>query len=436
MIYNTKDLIDRALDLADCANTSFLSHREMERYLNEAYNEVYQMAINHGDDNFVKHLALNPRGRTRLPKDFYALRCVKDRNGYMYKRLSLDSTSNEPGYNIINNELVISGNGTATDVTYYPMPKHLTIQFDEKRLDFIDEKFTIWDLNNRYFVYYQEIEESEPPETVKMIKIYDMANDAFNQTEVDYIVSGILVSLSTFFVWGDDDHIHEYDLATGDQIDEWNPGLYPVKMKNGVVKFGRYNDETKEFYFEDNTYVLEFEDDVNIYSHIVASPAHFYYVDNNGTLYEYDRMKQDALVIDYNVNDRLLKYKEVDKEDGILYFKYCPMIFSRGFDRACVLDEIRQPIDCDFVRFYGFTDEYMIYSDGYNMYAKGNLPNVEMNYPNSTYFTLIAYIIATYLIAKQQGDVTILGAQKEKALQDFCDNMPDQYMNYRITNVY
>ena len=50
MIYTTKDLLKRALDLCDCANTDFLSNEEKERYLNESYAELYQKAIDRGDD--------------------------------------------------------------------------------------------------------------------------------------------------------------------------------------------------------------------------------------------------------------------------------------------------------------------------------------------------------------------------------------------------
>jgi hypothetical protein len=132
MFYTTSELIERAKNLADCGNTDFLSHEECEQYLNDAYNEIYQLAINRGDDWFVK--TMNVNSKANLPNDFYSLRSVKGANGYMYKRRSLSATINEPGYEIINNKLVISGQmPISCEVTYYPLPKHLTLQRPEKK---------------------------------------------------------------------------------------------------------------------------------------------------------------------------------------------------------------------------------------------------------------------------------------------------------------
>ena len=78
----------------------------------------------------------------------------------------------------------------------------------------------------------------------------------------------------------------------------------------------------------------------------------------------------------------------------------------------------------------------MIYTDGVEFYKRGVLPETVFNYPNNTYYTLIAYIIATYIIAKQGGDVSILAAQKEKAELDFEDNVADSWSAVRIKNVY
>lgn len=437
MIYTTKDLLKRALDLCDCANTDFLSNEEKERYLNESYAELYQKAIDRGDDSFVKYLTANSYD-TPLPRDFYALRAVKSSNGYMYKRRPLNATINEPGYNIINGRLIISGNlATGAEVTYYPMPKHLTFQYDEKVIGLLDDDFEVCDNNGQYFVYYFYKHDEEQADNIHYVRVYDMLNETFNDFVIEGEAKEIYASKSTFFIRYSSVLTKEYSYQNGDILSE-NTKLNQVfvRVRNGLYKICDYDPETKTLTLENHEYVLDIAAGSNLHSYVVASPAHFYYVDDKGLLYEYNRRDGESLVIDDNVAPKYLRYKAVDKEDGILYYKDCPMIFSRGFNRSEVLDEIRQPLDIDYANFYGFTDNYALYGDGYTMYAIGNLPDVEMNYPNSEWFTLIAYKIALYVIAKQQGDVSILSAQYEKQLEDYFENATDQYMVTRITNVY
>jgi hypothetical protein len=206
--------------------------------------------------------------------------------------------------------------------------------------------------------------------------------------------------------------------------------------KSGLVRFCTYIQGTKTLTYNGHEYVLEFAENNRSLSKILATDNRFYYIDTSGTLYEYDKEEQEATVIDEGVDQNYLKYKEVDKEDGVLYLKNGPMIFSRGFDRSEVLENIRQPIDCEYTKFYGFTDNYILFGDGANVYAVGNLPDVTMNYPNATYFALIAFKIATYLIAKQGGDVSLLAVQQEAAYEQYYDQVSDCYETVRIKNVY
>ncbi len=432
MFYTTSELIERAKNLADCGNTDFLSHEECEQYLNDAYNEIYQLAINRGDDWFVK--TMNVNSKASLPNDFYSLRSVKGANGYMYKRRSLSATINEPGYEIINNKLVISGQmPTSCEVTYYPLPKHLTLQRAEKEMGIKDNGYEVFDNNSRYFVYYKR-QTALPSDILKLV-IYDLNNDVELEINIDYVPNNITCSKSTFFVFSD--NIYEYDYnGNVISVQSSSPIYGPIGTKSGIVKFCTYVPATKTLTYNGKDYVLEFVENVNTIAKILTTDNKFYYIDTAGNLYEYDKNELEATVIDTGVSTSYLKYKEVDKEDGILYYKNSPMIFSRGFDRSGVIDNIRQVIDCEYTSFYGFTDNYVLYGDGYNVYAKGNLPDVVMNYPNATYFTLIAYRIACYLIAKQGGDVTLIVAQQEKAYQQYYDNVSDAYEVVRIKNVY
>ena len=433
MLYKTSELLKRAKNLADCGNTDFLSFDESMQYLNDAYGEIYQTAINRGDDWFVKNIKMN-HNEMVLPKDFYTLRSVKGVNGYMYKRRALSSTVYEPGYEIINGKLKISGSiPTGAEITYYPLPAFLTMQREEKELGIKDNNYTMFDNNSRFFVYFKII--PAVPSSIYRIYSYDLDNDVETTIDINYTPNYILCSKSTFFVFGD--NIYEYDYQCNVKSVQSSSPIYgPMLTKSGLVRFCTYVQGTKTLTYNGHEYVLEFAENNRSLSKILATDNKFYYIDTSGTLYEYDKELQEATVIDEGINQDYLKYKEVDKEDGVLYLKDCPMIFSRGFDRSEVLENIRQPIDCEYTKFYGFTDNYILFGDGANVYAVGNLPDVTMNYPNATYFALIAFKIATYLIAKQGGDVSLLAVQQEAAYEQYYDQVSDCYETVRIKNVY
>ena len=47
--YNAKDLIQQATMLADLQNSDFISWKENIMFLDNAWTELYQSLINHGD---------------------------------------------------------------------------------------------------------------------------------------------------------------------------------------------------------------------------------------------------------------------------------------------------------------------------------------------------------------------------------------------------
>ena len=89
MKYTSRELVDRALHLADIANTSFLSHKECTQYINDAWTSVFQWLINKGDTQFVKEVDLmNGYGGTNdyteyeLPEDLYQIKSVKNKHRF------------------------------------------------------------------------------------------------------------------------------------------------------------------------------------------------------------------------------------------------------------------------------------------------------------------------------------------------------------------
>lgn len=448
MTYSTKQLVERALDLANCANTDFLSHKELTQYINDAYNNCYQISINRGDDNFVKTLEIH-NGTVILPKDFYSLRSVKGKNGYLFKRKTFDTPDFAPGYEIINNKINITGLTTGVDVTYYPLPKYLTIQENERPIEIeandASEDYKVSDANNQYFIYYKKVEEiikSDDPdqddtlEITHYIYIKDMLNNTISENIVENEIDAIYTSnTDTFWTKQNDKYIlYDIELNKRKEIDIENNIL--VRNKNGSINIAS-RDENK-ITIKGLEHDLETKDDSKILDLIVLGNYSIFYYDEDFNLYVKDFINEDTVLIDEKLDNKItIRYKNIDNEDGLLYVTdKGPNIYSLGFDLGNSSD-VKQVIDCDYENIIAFTDKSVIYNDNsMTLKAIGNIPNVMMNVPNSAYYSLIAYTIATYLIAKQQGDVTLIQAQREKALADYYDCQQDDYNVVRIKNIY
>lgn len=139
MKYSCRQIMERALKLADLTNTDFLTHEELIDYLNDAFISLFQSIINNGDKVFVKEVNLNTGGGNvdvPLPKDFYQMHSLVSKDsGKVYQRASVSQTKCSNTYDIVNNRLRLNGIVAPLVLTYYPIPKWLSFQDKELKLD-------------------------------------------------------------------------------------------------------------------------------------------------------------------------------------------------------------------------------------------------------------------------------------------------------------
>jgi len=130
--YNAKDLIQQATMLADLQNSDFISWKENIMFLDNAWTELYQSLIDHGDKTYLQEFSFSGE-RTYLPDDFYQLYYVCYTNGTYEKpiaRKAKTSTGQGPYYDIVGNELIIYrdsvSNMNKIKVQYYPVKWSIT----------------------------------------------------------------------------------------------------------------------------------------------------------------------------------------------------------------------------------------------------------------------------------------------------------------------
>ena len=118
MKYTASSIVKRAFNLADLANTDFISYTETTEYLNDAWREVYDYIINHGDKQFVSEVILGGPSSSNfyteytLPWDLYRIQAIQSISGsYQVERRSPTGTT---GYEIVNNKLRIYGSASYT----------------------------------------------------------------------------------------------------------------------------------------------------------------------------------------------------------------------------------------------------------------------------------------------------------------------------------
>ena len=141
MKLRTSQLIDRALHLADIANTDFLTHSELNAYLNDAWQAVYQTLINKGDKAFVKEVELMTTAgigdyvEYELPEDLFQVLSIKHKySGSLIKRHAESEAINSNSYEIVNDKLRLYGvQSQALVLTYWVNPKYLS--FPDRSID-------------------------------------------------------------------------------------------------------------------------------------------------------------------------------------------------------------------------------------------------------------------------------------------------------------
>lgn len=135
--YTTKDIVNRAKQLADLNNSDFISWNENVNLLNENWQKIYQQLIDNGDKTFIKEFETVSLNKIKLPCDFYQLFSVELIPSC---RQILRKAKSEPEssltYDIENDYLILYGTvSEKIRIKYIPIPQTLTLQNETKDID-------------------------------------------------------------------------------------------------------------------------------------------------------------------------------------------------------------------------------------------------------------------------------------------------------------
>lgn len=405
--YNSKDIINRAKRIADLENSDFITYNEQVQMLNDCYNEVYQKIINKGDLYFVKEVYMN--NGDELPYDFYQLHDITKETIHLKRG---------DDYKLVNNKLVLI-NYDNVKVSYFPIPNSLFIEADPVE-HILNSNFEYGN-KSAIFPYYNDyINISLGSNSIILFKYKDdSVSKAVDMLPMNY--------------WMDRNYIYVLGYT--------NVNTSPASPKYlRLLEFSiSYNSDYGNHLVVDKTYDNKFS---NVYYDNVAIdiPNH---------------------IIHYKKDSEYHTFNYIDKVDSTIEFEY--PYSGTGFLKDGEVYNSVSMVNNECIYIDTETNSYKLTTKvkelapvgvnppillkvdeetGYGYTFEGSIiysafDNTELEYPNNLFFSYMAYKLAVYMKARQNGDYSKLLPLVKEAELHFFDTLSDDSNDYTtIENVY
>ena len=410
MKYKASDIITKARQIADLTNSEFLSWNEEVSMLNDAYTMLYQKLVNINDGSFVKPMELHT-GANPLPPDFWQLRSVFiDRNGNidLIKRRAASESMNVLSYEIKVDQLIIYGNppmgklvaeywACPTTLTFKPKPVTLEPDLDERTAIAVhDEKFFSTASSKLYWYDCKT-------ETESFVNLGANASLVVPCDEQALVITG----------------------SNNEKIVTYDGTVTALSGTPFITEGGAIGSITSNVGRINNHKVFEWDYETTGITLIVCDDdlTDFYYL-KNGTIYHNG---EQVLINDEAVNATVLYYVN----HNCWYYNSNEVGFVDEGDNLHIVT-IRpgvvgiNKIDCN--TGYGYTIGTTVY------------PWVEdtvLDFPNSMYFQIMAYMLAVQFKIKQGADAQGLLTVLSTLENTFYDTLTQDANDFvRIKNVY
>lgn len=406
--YTSKQVIDKALHLADLQNTDFLTYGEKFEYLNDAYRTVYQDAINAGEQQYLKVYRLEGYGSRDydLPSDLYQILSITTDNGVEVRRKSPRDSEDSSGYTIANGKLYLSKVVGSVILKYYPIPETITSKAKEVEME-LPNGFEVLDSYGTYVINDK-------------LSIFDVSKHEFlinNEEESSVDVDSIVLGKYEYLTWKDG-VCKKYDYNGDNEI----LFAHPILNEDGTFcQYKGYSgccntDKTVFFYLDDD--------------------------ENNETWIYVDK---------YNLETETYDTTKIINVDSVeVYTPHLRYIYWDG-SNACILghvgvmlfdDGVYMTLDIngnnitlmktDLETGYGFLS-----IKGGRYFVDGWLPETKIDYPNNVFFSMVAYKLAISFKSKQNAETVFLEKEYDKLIKTYTSSLSVDGQSYpTIRNVY
>ena len=423
----TSDLFKRAKQLADLEGSDFISWNEAVNNINESNVALYEKLINMGDNSFVKSYRTSEEEEP-LPEDFWQLKGVYLWNNGNLQTINRRADNNgvhHLSYELRNGKLYLFGKPDDVLVEYFPKPEKLYFKPHDVAIS-LDTTKKYLDCHKHTFLYV-DFDEVDNRDRLSIIDLDGIKTTEYFLTFMHGTITGAYLTENFVFIVTEND-MTIYDIMSGYSatITGYAPLItesgkeYLIDTESGVIKYfhiGNGSFTTSE---------LKTVEDI--------AGGNFYVAD-------------DSLEDFFCITDTDVEHNGVETNAGalkkIIYSdKSCYALGDTGFalidaDNKIKLIENSTGLNVGFIGIdertgYGYcTKKFGTY------YVCPYCEDTPLNYPNSMYFQIIAYILAIAFKAKQGADITLLSSQLQMAEQTFEDTLgSDAFQFPRMGNVY
>src|SRR5574344_177822 len=442
--YKTSDIIKMALSLADLSNSSFITFGDNIKFVNEAYMKLYQKMIDAGDKYYLKTYTLSGsisgsdmEAVYALPNDFYQLYSVQIVPTCVpILRKSKNEPKNSQRYDLVNNNLIIYGNITDNiEISYFPKPQTVSYTNDSPisislptNIKYIHDcngsKYFYLDTSNSGHIY-----DADLGTTVDInYASSTTSNYAYYLSNTNIISTSGVSSVSFYSL---------LDSTSGELSFGGSQFKGSIFKLNGKCSMFIYNINSPSI---NHISILNGINNSRIDTNIKITRSPVLIASNGRTLVYTDSESNFYYVNEFGVEtqiDNPLIGNNIYVFGNDYYFYNSGLFMLTKFD-GLEFTLISDPI----YKFFGINKSSYDTGYGYTSYGddgyaiNGIFPDIELNYPSNSLYTLMAYYLAILYCTKQQKDTTLLETAAEKVETQYfgmLDN--DVNLNYRITNI-
>ena len=369
-IVTASKLITRAKQIADVANTDFLSYDELVDYLNVSFKNVYQTIIQYNLNVFtVEANLVGSSGVYKLPFDCYQIKSVKNPyTGVEIPRKADSESMYGSHYEIVNDNLVLGPSCGPVTITYWRKPYFLTFPNatletnynkaeDTEILDVCKDAILVKDAENKYYI-----------KSLLTDSKLDLSFIEPNEYEKIYLGNNFIIGIngSAYEVKDFYGNLVFHGEITAD---------YFIKSDDGLIYIGVLD--------TDKVNILELDNVTEVTSiKFTSKPENIICIDN-----EFYFVEKDAMPV--GIFDCRPAYTTPDKNLHLI---------NDQFDRSRdIIEFVSVPTIGKLIcTNYGFLDfSGKLYS---------NVPDTQLSFPNNLFFDCISYDLAIRFLCKMNAD--------------------------------
>ena len=470
--YTTKDIVNRAKQLADLNNSDFISWNENINLLNENWQKIYQQLIDNGDKTFIKEFETVSLNKIKLPCDFYQLFSVElIPSCRQILRKAKSESESSLTYDIENDYLILYGTvSEKIRIKYIPIPQTLTLQNETKDIDsdfnsvyssvLENEELKFMDCYKNKYLFLKKTNGTDICNLYIFNKdtneIKKITNDFSN--EITYAVIGYKnivyfisrdKSTSKYSIYSIKNNIVTAELegtSTSPSLLKRDKDVGAVYIENKRINIFM-NDNTPLFPNIDNLDVVLSEGIGTFMSFTKDYISLLLPITNEKSENKWIQLDVDLTTTPY-VATKTTPFEGLDFGYSHTYKRYSNVINGK----VCISTK-----DMFYVDGYGLfnNDEYEVIGvndlnndegygisiiDTYNtnhVLLHSHFVDTLLLYPNNIYFSFMAILLAISYKIKQNADVTVLSTKYGEMEAQYFDSLSRDVNNVvRITNVY